>query len=261
MLPERSLTSALGSLSHPSLPHSPLAPHPSHPVTLLAHLAHSCSPLAPSRHNRLQDIFSSLGGPFALPPEWHCVNCTTPNRGDTCEECGEASECRGAFDVSFMHRPPQPRHTAGQVTIWSCDERMMLHRPDKDHPERPDRVKAIREHLIRSGLMQDTPERQAERDEAHRSGLSSYPRPPPGEKAWWIPARLVTDDELRLVHTQEHLDKVVSLTKTAAETQETQWYSGGDVYLCAETVRRRGGWRERRKGAREGRKRRKEHRT
>jgi acetoin utilization deacetylase AcuC-like enzyme len=58
------------------------------------------------------------------------------------------------------------------------DEDMLLHKSDIHHPERPDRAKAIYDNLVEKSIL---------------------------DKLTRIDAKLATDDQLKLVHSDEHI--------------------------------------------------------
>jgi len=61
------------------------------------------------------------------------------------------------------------------------DDSVLLHTPPEGHPERPERLRFLIRHLERSGI------------------LERFERPP---------ARQATDEELRLVHTRQHVEEI-----------------------------------------------------
>jgi acetoin utilization deacetylase AcuC-like enzyme len=65
------------------------------------------------------------------------------------------------------------------------DEAMTRHTGDKHHPERPDRIKTINDHLVQSGLLNE---------------------------ALILPSRLATADEISLSHSRDLVDRVLGFT-------------------------------------------------
>ncbi len=82
--------------------------------------------------------------------------------------------------------------------VW--DERYLAHRVE-DHPERPERLTAIRQALEKAGLW---------------------------DRLVHIPARPATDDELLAVHTRQHIQQV----RDTAGTKTPVWIDG-DTYASA----------------------------
>jgi acetoin utilization deacetylase AcuC-like enzyme len=83
------------------------------------------------------------------------------------------------------------------------DERFLLHRAPYDHPENPDRLRAIRAALEREALMEN-----CER----------------------VPVRPATDDELAAVHTPDHIWQI----DATARTEFTQL--DPDTYACSDSA-------------------------
>jgi acetoin utilization deacetylase AcuC-like enzyme len=65
------------------------------------------------------------------------------------------------------------------------DEEMTKHAGDKHHPENPDRIRTINDHLVRSGLLNE---------------------------ALILPSRIASVDEISLAHSRELVEKVLSFT-------------------------------------------------
>ncbi|KAK8657131.1 hypothetical protein V6N13_035387 [Hibiscus sabdariffa] len=140
--------------------------------------------------------------------KWFCTNCTMVNLDDVfhCDICGEHKES-GILKHGFHASPFLPEveliqaeseASARDKDFWSeasasnCstavgfDERMLLHSEiemkSHPHPERPDRLRAIAAGLAAAGIF-------------------------PG-KCCPIPAREITLEELKMVHSSEHIAAV-----------------------------------------------------
>ncbi|KAK8537059.1 hypothetical protein V6N13_042010 [Hibiscus sabdariffa] len=140
--------------------------------------------------------------------KWFCTNCTMVNLDDVfhCDVCGEHKES-GILKHGFHASPFLPEveliqaeseARARDKDFWSeasasnCstavgfDERMLLHSEiemkSHPHPERPDRLRAIAASLAAAGIF-------------------------PG-KCCPIPAREITLEELKMVHSSEHIAAV-----------------------------------------------------
>ncbi|KAL4384371.1 hypothetical protein GQ457_15G001390 [Hibiscus cannabinus] len=140
--------------------------------------------------------------------KWFCTNCTMVNLDDVfhCDICGEHKES-GILKHGFHASPFLPEveliqaeseASARDKDFWSeasasnCstavgfDERMLLHSEiemkSHPHPERPDRLRAIAASLAAAGIF-------------------------PG-KCCPIPAREITLEELKMVHSSEHIAAV-----------------------------------------------------
>ncbi|KAL5544718.1 hypothetical protein UlMin_008502 [Ulmus minor] len=149
--------------------------------------------------------------PLEKPVEvlkWFCTNCTMVNFDDVvhCDICGEHKES-GILRLGFFASPllkdasatdlemeikeqdkdKLMRNPAGNSsTAIGFDERMLLHSEvemkSHPHPERPDRLQAIAASLATAGIF-------------------------PG-KCYPINAREITKEELRKVHSLEHVEAV-----------------------------------------------------
>ncbi|XWS37678.1 hypothetical protein CRYUN_Cryun19dG0065800 [Craigia yunnanensis] len=140
--------------------------------------------------------------------KWFCNNCTMFNLEDVvrCDICGEHKES-GILRHGFYASPSSPEVDLIQVeseargrdkdlhseapasscsTAVCFDERMLLHSEveikSHPHPERPDRLQAIAASLAAAGLF-------------------------PG-KCCPISAREITQEELQMVHSLEHIEAV-----------------------------------------------------
>ncbi|XWS60997.1 hypothetical protein CRYUN_Cryun07bG0087700 [Craigia yunnanensis] len=140
--------------------------------------------------------------------KWFCTNCTMVNLDDVvhCDICGEHKES-GILRHGFYASPCSPEVELIQVeseargrdkdfrseasasncsTAVGFDERMLLHseveRKSHPHPERPDRLRAIAASLAAAGIF-------------------------PG-KCCPIAAREITQEELQMVHSLEHIEAV-----------------------------------------------------
>lgn len=134
----------------------------------------------------------------------------------TLESIGDGSSVK--LDIrptSYPTLTPAFRATSTSTALI-FDERVMAHRiPSGDHPERPERVTAVRDALVKGGLM------------AHCVS---------------VPARLVTRAEVELVHEINHWDKMewaISQELSALEAwtskQESLYMNGSslDAARCA----------------------------
>lgn len=72
----------------------------------------------------------------------------------------------------------------------------------EQHPERPDRIAAIMEQLQLDGLV---------------------------EECTMVEPKVAKDDELRMVHTNEHCEFVVNSCK------HSPYHINGDTYVCSDT--------------------------
>ncbi|KAL6994893.1 Histone deacetylase 15, variant 2 [Sarracenia purpurea var. burkii] len=152
--------------------------------------------------------------PLQEPPvvvKWFCVNCTMVNLDDVvhCDICGEHKESgilkHGFFASPLLKEAGLTQNEADVVERYkdSClqilrsvssdnstavgfDERMLLHseveRKLRPHPERPDRLRAIAASLATAGIF-------------------------PG-RCFPISAREITQEELHMVHSLEHIESV-----------------------------------------------------
>ncbi|KAG5536247.1 hypothetical protein RHGRI_023883 [Rhododendron griersonianum] len=140
--------------------------------------------------------------------KWFCVNCTMVNLGDDshCDICGEHKESgilkHGYFASPFLKEaglsqnelevkerykdPCSQISESGKFTAVGFDERMLLHSEvemkSHPHPERPDRLRAITASLATAGIF-------------------------PG-RCFPISAREITEEELHMVHSLEHIQSV-----------------------------------------------------
>lgn len=139
--------------------------------------------------------------------KWFCTNCTMVNLDDVvhCDICGEHKES-GILRHGFYASPCSPvgpiqtesesrrrdKDFCSEVSASNCstavgfDERMLLHSEvemkSHPHPERPDRLRAIAASLAAAGMF-------------------------PG-KCCPIAAREITQEELQMVHSLEHIESV-----------------------------------------------------
>ncbi|XP_020087205.1 histone deacetylase 15 isoform X1 [Ananas comosus] len=139
-----------------------------------------------------------------LIKKWFCYNCTMPNFDDVfhCDVCGEhrESQVRG-YDTFLKHIGekvqvsvdsdticsfPDTASSSKSCTAFGFDERMLLHSEVEvkphPHPERPDRLRAIASSLVAAGIF-------------------------PG-KCSLIAAREISQEELMMVHTLDHIEAV-----------------------------------------------------
>ncbi|KAJ9174078.1 hypothetical protein P3X46_017148 [Hevea brasiliensis] len=140
--------------------------------------------------------------------KWFCTNCTMVNLNDVvhCDICGEHKESgilRHGFLASPFSQDAGVTEVQTQVkgrnkdtyvqysssnscTAVGFDERMLLHSEiemkSHPHPERPDRLRAIAASLATAGIF-------------------------PG-RCYPIPAREITQQELQMVHSLEHVQAV-----------------------------------------------------
>ncbi|XP_058227179.1 histone deacetylase 15 isoform X2 [Rhododendron vialii] len=131
--------------------------------------------------------------------KWFCVNCTMVNLGDDshCDICGEHKESgilkHGYFASPFLKEAGLSQNELevkerykGKFTAVGFDERMLLHSEvemkSHPHPERPDRLRAITASLATAGIF-------------------------PG-RCFPISAREITEEELHMVHSLEHIQSV-----------------------------------------------------
>uniref|UniRef100_A0A6N2N2L6 histone deacetylase n=2 Tax=Salix viminalis TaxID=40686 RepID=A0A6N2N2L6_SALVM len=140
--------------------------------------------------------------------KWFCVNCTMVNLGDgvVCDLCGEhkdsgilrlgyfaspSSQDTGCSEVESemkgKNKEMHSQHSASNSsTAIGFDERMLLHSEvqlkSHPHPERSDRLRAIAASLATAGLF-------------------------PG-RCYPISAREITQEELQMVHSLEHIQAV-----------------------------------------------------
>ncbi|KAH7675268.1 Histone deacetylase family protein [Dioscorea alata] len=134
--------------------------------------------------------------------KWFCTNCTMPNFDDVshCDVCGEHKESEffkhdvfkthnelGTEKFSSLDSGGRDRESASDTsTAIGFDERMLLHyevsMKSHPHPERPDRLRAIATCLADAGIF-------------------------PG-KCSLIPAREITEGELEMVHSVDHIETV-----------------------------------------------------
>ncbi|XP_010549141.1 PREDICTED: histone deacetylase 15 [Tarenaya hassleriana] len=174
-----------------------------------------------SREMTFEDIYNEDGllvdddeddsdwEPVEKPVEvlkWCCTNCTMANPGSIvhCYICGEHKESgilrHGYFSSPFLKDSGLAEvesaleekygglgsSSARSSTAVGFDERMLLHSEFEmkahPHPERPDRLRAITASLATAGIF-------------------------PG-RCFPIAAREITKEELRMVHTSEHVEAV-----------------------------------------------------
>lgn len=97
-----------------------------------------------------------------------------------------------------------------RVTGLVYDSRMSNHCGDSSHPERPNRIRAIGEALVRTKLV---------------------------ESCVRIPARPATNEEVRLVHTEGHVKIVEDLSQNLAESDSRSvGFIDGDTYMSKESL-------------------------
>ncbi|KAJ8752232.1 hypothetical protein K2173_003868 [Erythroxylum novogranatense] len=130
--------------------------------------------------------------------KWFCTNCTMINLGDAvhCDVCGEHMES-GILRHGYFASPLSQdtdltediclQHSAAVgSTAIGFDERMLLHSEvemkSHPHPERADRLRAIAASLATAGIF-------------------------PG-RCFPITAREITQEELQMVHSLEHIQAV-----------------------------------------------------
>ncbi|XP_057459925.1 histone deacetylase 15 isoform X2 [Actinidia eriantha] len=164
-----------------------------------------------SQYNFDDDDDDSDWEPLKKPPaavKWFCVNCTMVNLDDVvrCDICGEHKESgivkHGFFASPFLKEAGLPHNESEVIERYkdSCsqilesdnstavgfDERMLLHSEvemkSHPHPERPNRLRAIAASLATAGIF-------------------------PG-RCVPISAREITQDELQMVHSLEHIESV-----------------------------------------------------
>ncbi|XP_031288190.1 histone deacetylase 15 [Pistacia vera] len=138
--------------------------------------------------------------------KWFCTNCTMVNLDDIvhCDICGEHKESGilrhgffaspfqdGLMDVESEVKEKYKELRSGVSVSSSCtaigfDERMLLHSEvemkSHPHPERADRLRAIAASLATAGIF-------------------------PG-RCYPIPAREITREELKMVHSMEQIEAV-----------------------------------------------------
>uniref|UniRef100_A0A5B7BQT2 histone deacetylase n=1 Tax=Davidia involucrata TaxID=16924 RepID=A0A5B7BQT2_DAVIN len=140
--------------------------------------------------------------------KWFCINCTMVNLDDVlhCDICGEHKESgilrHGFFASPFLQEAGLTQNeseaierckdscsrnsASGNSTAVGFDERMLLHSEvemkSHPHPERPDRLRAIAASLATAGIF-------------------------PG-RCFPISAREITQEELQMVHSVEHIEAV-----------------------------------------------------
>ncbi|XP_031404324.1 histone deacetylase 15 isoform X2 [Punica granatum] len=140
--------------------------------------------------------------------KWFCTNCTMVNLDDVvhCDVCGEHKRSgilrNGFFASPFFEDAIASRtesesagrdaDSSSRNSVSSCstavgfDERMLLHSEvvvkSHPHPERPDRLRAIAASLATAGIF-------------------------PG-RCYPIPSREITQQELQMVHSSEHIESV-----------------------------------------------------
>ncbi|XAR51277.1 Histone deacetylase [Bertholletia excelsa] len=133
--------------------------------------------------------------------KWFCVNCTMVNLDDVvhCDICGE-HKASGILKHGFFASPGLTQNETeiierygdssslvpSSATAVGFDERMLLHSEvemkSHPHPERPDRLRAIAASLATAGIF-------------------------PG-RCFPISAREITQEELHMVHSVEHIESV-----------------------------------------------------
>ncbi|XP_044477246.1 histone deacetylase 15 isoform X2 [Mangifera indica] len=138
--------------------------------------------------------------------KWFCTNCTMVNLDDVvhCDICGEHKDS-GILRHGFFASPYQGGLTdvesevkekykdlhvgvsvSNSCTVIGFDERMLLHSEvemkSRPHPERADRLRAIAASLATAGIF-------------------------PG-RCYPIPAREITREELKMVHSMEQIEAV-----------------------------------------------------
>ncbi|XP_058107920.1 histone deacetylase 15 isoform X2 [Magnolia sinica] len=149
----------------------------------------------------------------AVSNKWFCANCTVGNFEDVlhckgCRECKEYEIPRHSFSSSHIDGEVvtddvdskvigsygdlcTKEAALGNRTVIGFDERMLLHSEVEmkphPHPERPDRLRAIMADLATTGIF-------------------------PG-KCFPVPSREITQEELQMVHSLEHIE-AVELTRS-----------------------------------------------
>lgn len=171
-----------------------------------------------------------LPEPTALV-KWFCVNCTMVNFEDVvhCGICGEHRESEilmhGCFaspfskgllgselEVEGMSKDSSLQDlTSDSITAVGFDERMLLHSEvvikPHPHPERPDRLRAIAASLAAAGIF-------------------------PG-KCFEIPAREITREELKKVHSLENIEAVEHSSQIVASYFTSDTYANEHSALAA----------------------------
>ncbi|PWA71675.1 histone deacetylase 15 [Artemisia annua] len=165
--------------------------------------------------------------------KWFCINCTMVNFGDTlyCHICGEHKES-GILRHGFLASPLQqadsiqniPLKRNGEskasssqtlaphkLTAVGFDDRMLLHyeaeKKSVPHPERPDRLRAIAASLATAGIF-------------------------PG-RCHAIPAREITREELKTVHSDENITSVELTSQCFSSYFTSDTYANNDSALAA----------------------------
>ena len=141
----------------------------------------------------LEDLLGSL----TLSSE--AVVSAEPSQSSSAESVLLTIEASADGTPALAIRPREQPAVRSSATALLYDQRMTAHRsPYGDHPERPERIEAVRDELVRTGLA------------AHCVS---------------VPARLVTRAEVELVHERHHWDKI-------------EWAIGAEVAALDEFVNR-----------------------
>uniref|UniRef100_A0A161ZPG4 histone deacetylase n=1 Tax=Daucus carota subsp. sativus TaxID=79200 RepID=A0A161ZPG4_DAUCS len=185
-------------------------------------------------HKLSDDDSDSDWDPLQEPPaalKWFCVNCTMPNSDDVvhCGICGEHRESEilvhGFFASPFSKGLLGSKLevegilkdscfqdlTSDNITAVGFDERMLLHSEvimkPHPHPERPDRLRVIAASLATAGIF-------------------------PG-KCFNIPAREITREELKKVHSLENIEAVEQSSQIVASYFTSDTYANEHSALAA----------------------------
>lgn len=142
---------------------------------------------------------------------WICRNCTTANNGGArCSFCNarrleeDAPLTRLTAVVTRSSSSPSLRPSAVGYDGRMLDHREVVRLDETDvHPERPDRLLAVWQHLQSSGLL---------------------------PLFRMVPPTTVTEVQVQRVHTPEHLAKVMACSETDFRR------FGADTYACRESA-------------------------
>ncbi|KAL8111108.1 histone deacetylase 15 isoform X2 [Apium graveolens] len=205
-------------------------------------LSETCKKSSQHEDMTLQDLYNcevsdedddSDWDPLPVPTaavKWFCVNCTMVNFEDVvhCGICGEHRESEilmhGCFASPFFKGLGSEVPIEGilkdqflqdlssdSITAVGFDERMLLHSEvvikPHPHPERPDRLRAIAASLATAGIF-------------------------PG-KCFKIPAREITREELKKVHSLENIEAVEYSSQIVASYFTSDTYANEHSALAA----------------------------